>query len=230
MSDLEKKMICKLHGESHATFICHHLAHGSRVGFYYGNEDDIRPDAWCYECDQNLMQNDGEWNDKTESFAKIMVICAYCYDNVRLLNEIPYKRIPPQSNPTIEENGWELVSAVRMNLLHPKSFHIPTASDINKLGQNSLVKLLFAFADDDNTISLERMWVKITEIDKGELVGTLETNPTKIEKLKPMTKIKFSSEHIASIIAPFSLKRIIRSVFSFRKFKWSSMKENEAYC
>ena len=228
MSDLDKKMICKTHGESHATFICHHLAHGSSVGFYYGNEDDIRPDAWCYECDQNLMRNGGEWNDETESFAKIMVICANCYDNVRLRNEIPHKRIPPENSPTIEENGWELASAIRMSLLYPESFKIPSESDISKLKQDSLVKLLFAFADD-NTISLERMWVKIVEIGKDGFVGILETNPIEINSLKPMTKIEFGKEHIASITMPNSLKRIIRLLFSFRRFKWSSMKENEAY-
>jgi hypothetical protein len=133
MSDPEKIMICKLHGKSHATFICNHLAHGSGIGFYYGDEDDIRPDAWCYECDQNLMQNGGEWNDETEAFANITVICANCYDTVRLQNEIPHKRVSPKNHPTLEEEGWELASATRLHLLYPETFRIPSTSDIKKI-------------------------------------------------------------------------------------------------
>jgi len=228
MSDLEKIMTCKLHGKSHATFICNHLAHGSGVGFYYGNEDDIRPDAWCHECDQYLMQHDGEWNDETEAFANIRVICANCYDNVRLQNEIPHKRISPQHRPTIEEDGWELASAMRLNLLHPESFKIPSESDISNLKKDNLVKLLFAF-DGDNIISFERMWVKIVEINEGGFVGVLETSPIEVKRLEPIARIEFRKDHIASVTMPKSLKQLFRLLLPFRKFKWSSIKENEAY-
>ncbi len=221
-------MICRQHGKSHATFICHHLVHGSGVGFYYGNENDIRPDAWCYDCDQRLMQNNGEWNDEIESLAKITVICANCYDDVRLRNEIPHKRIPPQKRPTIEEDKWELASATRMNQLHPETFKIPLATEISKLEINGSVKLLFAFSDGDK-ISLERMWVKITKIEVGEFTGILETKPMNIKSLKLKTKIKFTSDYVASILVPHSLKETIGLIASSPKFKMSSPNENEAY-
>jgi hypothetical protein len=73
------------------------------------------------------------------------------------------------------------------------------------------------------------MWVAIVKIDESEFIGTLETNPLKINSLKPLTKIKFTSEHIASVIMPYSMKRSVRLLFSSKKFKWSSMKDNEAY-
>lgn len=229
MSDTEKIITCGLHGKSYATFICQHLARSSCVGFYYGSEDDIRPDAWCHECDQILMRHGGEWNDETESSADIKLACAGCYDTIRLQNETPYKRIPPQNRPTIEEDGWELMSAVRMNMRYPQSFKIPLESEIKSLQQNNLVKLLFAFAEEDNTINFERMWVKIIEVDGDGFTGILETNPIEVGELQTMTKIKFEYENVASVIKRPAFSQLIKSLFSSRKFKLTPREENEAY-
>lgn len=38
--------------------------------------------AWCDECD-NLLMSVGEWNDETEAFANIMMICENCYEKRR---------------------------------------------------------------------------------------------------------------------------------------------------
>ncbi|MBN1314785.1 MAG: hypothetical protein JXA42_04935 [Anaerolineales bacterium] len=95
MSDTTIQVICEIHGKSHATFICQHLLHGYDLGFYHGeNKNDPRPDAWCADCDRFLLENGGVWNDVTENFAGVTLLCAGCYDIVRERNEVPFKRTP----------------------------------------------------------------------------------------------------------------------------------------
>ena len=89
MSDPSKLLDCGQHGERCATFVCHHLAYGSGLGFFHAfdaeNPDDPWPDAWCAECDRVLME-EGEWNERSEAFAKITAICSGCYERARERN------------------------------------------------------------------------------------------------------------------------------------------------
>ena len=86
MSDSTETVECDKHGSSYATFVCQHLAHGAGLGFFCDDtSDDLRPDAWCAECDA-VMMADGDWNEKNEKFAEITLLCANCYDEVRNRN------------------------------------------------------------------------------------------------------------------------------------------------
>jgi hypothetical protein len=89
MSDDDNKVQCGVHGKSSATFICHHLSEGEKLGFNVGfdpNEpDDLYPDAWCDQCDE-VLEQEGEWNDKSEAFADIKLVCAGCYCEIREKN------------------------------------------------------------------------------------------------------------------------------------------------
>ncbi len=84
-----EKITCARHGESYATFVCQHLVQGRGLGFFHGGEDVLRPDAWCAACDRFLTAHGGVWNDETEPFAQIKVICAQCYDDIRQRNALP---------------------------------------------------------------------------------------------------------------------------------------------
>ena len=48
MSNSNKKVGCEIHGESDATFICHHLIGGEKLGFNLGldpeNPSDLYPE------------------------------------------------------------------------------------------------------------------------------------------------------------------------------------------
>jgi hypothetical protein len=92
MSDRTKPMDCALHGRGHATFVCQHLVRGSKLGFFCADDPgDERPDAWCGECDR-VMQAEGGWNDRSEQFAKVTLLCSECYDVVRERNEVKKPR------------------------------------------------------------------------------------------------------------------------------------------
>jgi hypothetical protein len=94
MSDSLNKsslMECARHGTHRPAFICQHLQFGEGVGFNPSDEpfDAEWPfqSAWCDECDKVLLR-EGEWNDVSEGFAKIMLICEGCLEEIRNRNQV----------------------------------------------------------------------------------------------------------------------------------------------
>ncbi len=85
------KVDCDEHGPQEATFVCCHLAGslrtGKPVGFY--NSGEPCGDAWCSACEEVRIREGGEtgdWNDRSEAFADITLLCRACYDEIRKLN------------------------------------------------------------------------------------------------------------------------------------------------
>ena len=90
MSEDGNKVECGEHGQRDATFVCQHLAEGAEnLGFNVGYDEDDPdahyPDAWCGDCEK-AWQAEGEWNDKSEAFAQIKVVCSDCYELIRSNN------------------------------------------------------------------------------------------------------------------------------------------------
>lgn len=92
MSNLLNKdsiMECGRHGDRKPAFICKHLQYGEQVGFFEP-DDAPEPDwpfknAWCSECEAVAMEQGG-WNDISEAFAQVMIICEGCYEEIRQRN------------------------------------------------------------------------------------------------------------------------------------------------
>jgi hypothetical protein len=62
------------------------LVDGSGLGFYFADDPgNPRPDAWCRDCDAVLMEA-GDWNEKSQAFADIRLLCSCCYDDVKSKN------------------------------------------------------------------------------------------------------------------------------------------------
>lgn len=79
---------CPDHGLQQATFVCQHIVKGLRekknYGFWWAQDtDNPRPDAWCTACNEFLATNGGEWNDETEGFASVTLLCGGCYDRAK---------------------------------------------------------------------------------------------------------------------------------------------------
>lgn len=82
---------CALHGAQEQTFVCRHLVEslrsGEKVGFCCSSEP--RGYAWCNACEEVRIGEGGktgEWNDRSEAFAKVTLLCGACYDEIRKLN------------------------------------------------------------------------------------------------------------------------------------------------
>ncbi|MCW8987136.1 MAG: hypothetical protein OQK75_05630 [Gammaproteobacteria bacterium] len=89
MSDSDNKIECEAHGSADITFVCQHLVGGEHLGFNLGYDpeepDELYPAAWCDECER-VLEEEGEWNDKSEAFADIKLLCAHCYEDTRERN------------------------------------------------------------------------------------------------------------------------------------------------
>jgi hypothetical protein len=85
----DSMMECPHHGLRRPAFICRHLQYGKALGI---NQPDGVPEpdwpfqnAWCDECDK-LFQEEGEWNERSESIAGIMAICEGCFEEIKIRN------------------------------------------------------------------------------------------------------------------------------------------------
>lgn len=96
MSKLENTVECCLHGEQQETFVCQHIVQTLNDeiprGFWWAdNPENPRPDAWCSECEAMVQRTGGEWNDESEAFAQVKLLCGVCYDQAKQVN-LPEKR------------------------------------------------------------------------------------------------------------------------------------------
>ena len=85
----EKWIECGSHGRRLATYVCRHLVESLRtripVGFQTA-DDEAHSDAWCDAC-EGIRSQEGEWNDRSEAFAKITLLCSGCYDRAKELSK-----------------------------------------------------------------------------------------------------------------------------------------------
>lgn len=82
---------CREHGKQQAAYVCRHivqsLGDGKPRGFWSSeaSPDNPRPDSWCSECEE-MVNRVGEWNDESEAFAGVKLLCGACYDRAKLMN------------------------------------------------------------------------------------------------------------------------------------------------
>jgi hypothetical protein len=82
---------CAEHGPQQSTFVCQHVAaslgHRRSVGFWISDASEPRPNAWCTECERVVQARGGEWDDESEAFAGVTLLCGACYDEARALSQ-----------------------------------------------------------------------------------------------------------------------------------------------
>lgn len=71
---------CCDHGEQHATYVCQHiiqaLIDGKHRGFWTSDDpENPGPDAWCGTREEKIQETNGEWDDESEAFAGISLLC-----------------------------------------------------------------------------------------------------------------------------------------------------------
>lgn len=87
----QKTVNCGNHGFRRPAFVCQHLNLENPIGFeeafetYKGMDLDDDLQAWCNECEKIRIKY-GEWNEESEKFAKIKLICEDCYFEMKALN------------------------------------------------------------------------------------------------------------------------------------------------
>jgi hypothetical protein len=91
----ERRVHCGQHGATGPAFVCRHARHGSGLGFYVatsphpGDEgvSDFEgcPNGWCGECEKKRVECGG-WNDESEAFSGVTLVCVYCFEEIRRRN------------------------------------------------------------------------------------------------------------------------------------------------
>ena len=82
---------CHAHGKQEETFVCQHLLGAldtrEKVGFFWSGGP--RSNAWCSACEEARIREGGtagDWNERSEAFAGIKLLCGACYDQLRVLH------------------------------------------------------------------------------------------------------------------------------------------------
>lgn len=87
-----KTVECSTHGTQQETFVCQHVVQGlrdrRRVGFFWTQCDpeNLRPDAWCLECEERVRLTDGDWVGEAGEHLKAKILCGECYDAAKIFH------------------------------------------------------------------------------------------------------------------------------------------------
>lgn len=116
MANDNKKVECSIHGKAEPTFICQHLTKGEHLGFNVGFDPDepdaLYPDAWCDRC-EDVLDKEGEWNDNSEAFADIKLVCSGCYCEIRAKNWIQ----DDEAFGSLVSNGFEYLKSAQKTFM-----------------------------------------------------------------------------------------------------------------
>ena len=96
MSCSARVVECETHGRSAPAYVCSHLFEALRardirsIGFYETGPDPEEDDsdescAWCQAC-EDVRAAEGGWNDCSEGYARIKLVCSGCFDVIRQLS------------------------------------------------------------------------------------------------------------------------------------------------
>ena len=80
---------CDRHGDRRKAYVCDHLLHGEKLGFFSSTDDPTNPhpDAWCSSC-EHLRRAHGDWNEETEALITIRLVCGDCYEEIKARNTL----------------------------------------------------------------------------------------------------------------------------------------------
>lgn len=110
--------------------------------------------------------------------------------------------------PSIETDGWALVSAEERHAASPKTFEIPPRGSRESLPPGAGAKLLFDIETKENgriiDRGVDRMWVIVKGRGPLGYEGVLDNDPGRAEnlKLREGDVVNFGPEHVAAIEYP----------------------------
>ncbi len=104
--------------------------------------------------------------------------------------------------PTLEDDGWQLESAVLRAAEAPETFELPSESVRTRLVPGCAAKLMFALRTDNQPV-VERMWVDITGYTDTGYVGVLNNKPrTPNSPVELGDRVEFGPNHIIDALPP----------------------------
>jgi len=114
----------------------------------------------------------------------------------------------PLTSPTIEKNGWALVSAEARAAAAPRTFQLPPSAVRRSLSPGDAAKPLFDIETRENgriiDRGVDRMWVIVKTRTECGYVGVLDNDPDAAENLalRQGDLVAFGPEHVAGTGRP----------------------------
>jgi hypothetical protein len=114
----------------------------------------------------------------------------------------------PRAFPTIERDGWTLLSGEERPALSPEKFRIPDRSERESLSPGDAAQLLFDIETKEGGLvidrGVDRMWVIVRRRTGDIYSGVLDGDPGQAEglSLRPGTEVTFRPEHVIAIARP----------------------------
>jgi uncharacterized protein YegJ (DUF2314 family) len=103
---------------------------------------------------------------------------------------------------TLDEDGWQLESAVKRHAEAPDTFEIPDEAVRSRLVPTSDAKLIFTL-QGANGPQVERMWVHITGYTATGYVGVLNNEPRMADAPIALGQVvEFGPDHIIDALPP----------------------------
>lgn len=109
-------------------------------------------------------------------------------------------------DPDFAVDGWSLDDGEAYHRAAPETFEIPSRHTRESLQPGDYAKLIFRidlFDDEEDPVSVERMWVLIRERLDGTYLGVLDNAPDAIEQNDALwlgTELPFRAEHVIDVI------------------------------
>lgn len=106
--------------------------------------------------------------------------------------------------PNFDLDGWCLENGELLHAEAPDTFWIPERSRRENLRVGDLAKLVFRISvdDEDENVSVERMWVLVRERTSTGYLGVLDNEPYAIAENDEFwlgTELPFCAKHVINI-------------------------------
>ncbi len=104
-------------------------------------------------------------------------------------------------SPTYENDHYVLDDAEERHKEHPETFWVPDKGVRESLKIGSLVKLVFSMEVEagSDEVSVERMWVEVTQVKADHYVGRLDNTPYGSSCVHCDQPVYFQSCHIIDV-------------------------------
>ena len=115
---------------------------------------------------------------------------------------------PTHVRPSLDSDGWMLVSAEERHAGYPATFQIPSRTEREALVPGVAAKLLFDIETKETSRvidrGVDRMWVIVKAVSPDGYAGVLDSDPGHSEglNLHEGDVIVFGPEHVAAIDHP----------------------------
>lgn len=102
---------------------------------------------------------------------------------------------------TYKKDHYELDNGEEINREYPDSFWIPEKEAREAIEPGDILKLIFRMEEKNGSdeVSVERMWVEVTNKQRDFYIGTLDNDPSGSECVKCGQTVYFQSCHVIAI-------------------------------